>query len=854
LATDELFAQFRSYLASPLETLAKRGWHLAFSQVEIGATMPSGCVSDYMATSRPMHTDAAEVFFISKPDASSPKGTVAVSDHNFIKMAFHVQPFADTEGRSFFDDLCLLSSFSMDLGGEFARRIVTWEDPQCQNQIRRDAQKPYAVDKLAYLLFAAPVAAFDVLEVLKVAPQVKQPGHHPISRRSSMWHLPLNQAMRCTYQPDVGLEPRSGVKWPHWSFDGLAEVKFPNWHKEFVPEPRENLGRQDHIYQVDVKVLLMPNIIDIDILMSLARIWPVHSGVFKKMTGNAILSCLWSHLLKHVYLVDLMFTAIELCVLLSWGLTPSTYLILPGEVWDEASRSSGNPPLSAPFSWSILVAAVIRDTVNLGWWFSMYCFKWLHRPDYEKLQDSDAEATDTSPKVSAPKGFAARLRTLCDLEARHSLWHPWGFFSETSACFEIMAMLCLVFFIAMVSQRPGHVQGETLDDMSDRQHAWLSANIVFQGSKALFQLRLLSSFGLTVLPVIKAVMSWASFAMLGLTSVLFFSSCVIFQTLKRQDSFFSIFMSLFRGLIFGDGDGLDAMNLKAEALANDTLEKDLLFFIMFMAAVLIYVIVLNLLIAVYNDEYGKTVETAESDFVRERAKACCKYLCSQQKLRLATTGQDQQRLHYGRIAAPLVYFVALLVCFILPGSVSALFLALVQVVWQSIWMQSDWFLAEGDRAGEDFYLWICHRADYDEERVSVPARTRDLERASDVFNAKLKRIETEVSGRMDSLHRKLDHIDKRFSSRLEALGKQMGIQVGQLGSQLDAKLRANASAASLNAFSTNSFVTPMNSAREGTFVQTPQPRHRVVPLPSRLFPPVPRRQISTGTRGQSLGP
>ena len=93
----------------------------------------------------------------------------------------------------------------------------------------------------------------------------------------------------------VGKEPECGIRWPTWTFNRSESLlkRVPAWHGHFVPEPKEHQGRQDHIYEVDVKVLLLPNIMDMDIFMAIARIWPFHERMFKKMTMRAIVGCLW---------------------------------------------------------------------------------------------------------------------------------------------------------------------------------------------------------------------------------------------------------------------------------------------------------------------------------------------------------------------------------------------------------------------------------------------------------------------------------------------------------------------------------------------------------------------------------
>merc|ERR1719171_3407486 len=90
---------------------------------------------------------------------------------------------------------------------------------------------------------------------------------------------------------------------------------------------------------------------------------------------------------------------------------------------------------------------------------------------------------------------------------------------------------------------------------------------------------------------------------------------------KRQGSW--IMTYLYRGLIFGDGDGLDKMGLKSH---EGTEDHPVLGVFMIVGTVIFNVTILNLLVAVYGNEYEKIDQRSHLIFVQERAKYCLTYV------------------------------------------------------------------------------------------------------------------------------------------------------------------------------------------------------------------------------------
>lgn len=91
---DELEAQFKTYMAAPFTALRQRGWPLAYTQDDVGATSAFGHCVDHMATSRPVRTQA-EVFktTLQRFGGGAPDTDLPLTDHNAVKVCFHVPAY-----------------------------------------------------------------------------------------------------------------------------------------------------------------------------------------------------------------------------------------------------------------------------------------------------------------------------------------------------------------------------------------------------------------------------------------------------------------------------------------------------------------------------------------------------------------------------------------------------------------------------------------------------------------------------------------------------------------------------------------------------------------------------------------
>lgn len=693
-----------------------------------------------------------------------------------------------------FADIRLLSNCNMKVAEVFAHDLVARakNDQHMRDMIIKEAQMSGAVDRIAALLYMVPSAGAALLDMLTVPPIVQDAAKHPLPSRAALHTGPV----RCTYQPDV--VKRRQLTWPQWEYDADNQV-YKEWHSAFVP-PRVGGVRQDNVYDVDVKVVLLPNLLDVDIFMALTRTWETDNHVFAKLPIQGAIYCLWDKLVWPIFASSWLFMGVELAVLLRWGLQTS-----------EAEKAS-NSLQNLHLYWSILLAGAVREGLNLLWWFLAHWSKWHSHDD-------------------------ATMK---------SLWHPTVFFTDAwflSSCFTLSCRLLLVMPCVCDSffSNPDPV-------MSEWEQGLLAINTFAQGFAVTYMLRLLHRFK-RILAIFKTFFSRTILEMLLIAVMIFASFSFAFLTLIRREHAAWTVTYLYRGLMFGDGDGLDRMGLMLGGSDEDN--KAALVLFMVCGTILFNVTILNLVIAIYGNEYEQVNAETELHFMKERAKYCLIYVEMLHKQRLLHIVQEiaevssmeqvpmftklvllltqsllqilelQKKLisllqplrRYQIITAVLLVAIAALpwICSLLYRVLNALpitsafLLSTAQIAWQAMLIQADWFqpdapelapgiavaqtngdlegIVEGPAEGGKWtvksrdgsfeasesqlqiknasFLWICHRSDYDEaffQRTEEVSR-RDLEH---------------VSHQLDETKQKLEDLERNLSVKLDVLMRLMG--------------------------------------------------------------------------------
>lgn len=614
----------------------------------------------------------------------------------------------------------------------------------------KEVQEPGAVDELAGLLFRAPRAAVRLLDLLTMSPITQD----CVPARTLLQCGP----MLCSYQTDSTVLPNK-VRWPLWTSSfSLAVVQHdsePAWHKEFFPEDLPTLP--DRVYPVDVKVVMVPDILDVDVCMALTRTWASDLEIFAHLPIQGLIHCWWEKVVYRSFLLNLSFMTVELAVLLYWGLADGASASSLGQ----ASGHTFGGGL-APLCWFVLLVGFWREMLVL------FLSVWTH---YEKYRSYKKE------------------------EVLKVLWDPSVFWSPGSDSWFIGSCILLftkLFFLVFTSVT--HYAGYK----GDMDEAMLAGSALLQILRISFMLRLTHRFKL-IIPIAQTFASRANLDMLLLASMLFLSFVFFFQMHLRDssfdNSFWFSFTYLYRGLMFGDGDGLNRMGLRVckpgskKCLESAQQISLPLWLAMFSATVVFNVAVVNLMTAIYSSKYDEIKCRQDLHFQLERAKYSLVHVQIVQLMdKLVDKLRNSSQLDWRMLCSVLVVpLVAISIFVNLPrwakelllAALLALFVALALVFGQAYLGHSDWkheapekseaVSQEVELLEPPRFVWICHRKDFDPKHFDQdPVTKQDLE----ATNEQLHQLQEQSNRQLGRLQQDLDQVHKRLGelhSLLEGL-------------------------------------------------------------------------------------
>lgn len=693
---------------TPLHWLACRGLDSAEDVEDIVKSLLKHKASVRAATAdvnQSDHTNQIPLELAVKPGSLFPKHLLYLLAPSYEDLA--EAPFKPDLSRnfqsnaSFFEDLALMSSHSYRAAHDFAQKICAHGDIAC-NKAVSDAQRPNAVDCIASLFHMAPEAAACMLGILVETPLMESPGHHGLSSRAVL----SGRQMRCDYQPDCK-ESSLGqhelhVEWPLWKYDSNTNVA-PPWHSKLIEVPPEKQSRSLRVYDVETKALLLPNILDIDIFMAWSSARGVHRQIFQSLPIRGAIQCLWDSLVGQVFHLTLFFHVLDGFALLAWGLTPAGMPLFSRLSAVGSETTLPKSGRSEPALWNMVLASVIREGVNTAWWFAALCRKWQrHRKNSRSWNVADRDSQD---KVL--------------LSGLHTLWHPLKIidFSHGTHLLDLSLCVVKVIFLSLL-----HTDSESdTDTMEDWQQAVLALCFFMQALLLVYSLRVSSYGGKKILVLLKTLSSGAVREVFMVALLILACFICTAMMLDRSGSVGWVFLSLFRGLLLGDGAGLDNLGFDIEngqdlneAEANSMIH---LLNTMSILGTIAFILILNMVIAIYSTEYSRLESQSASLFSLERARYSCSCLLGLMKLRRSrpTAVWAMRLLPVACLAGAFVIF------WFAPmqqGPWAAVLLATAQVTLQALMMRSDWFSVREDGSeGPDrnHYLWICYKCDKEKE-------------------------------------------------------------------------------------------------------------------------------------------
>jgi len=654
----------------------------------------------------------------------------AADDSSFPRrLMYKLAPSCYSDDFSLLGDLCLLSACNSKSAlllasqVEEADRSIDSESLAMLKRLRKDAQQPDAVDRMAQLFHVGPEAAAIVLDLLLVRPIIKDRGHHNIRSRASLWGFPSMRPMRCDYQPDS--ITRDGLDMPEWRFNSSLrndpkEQPQIAWHWDLVKAVGHDQDGRSYVQDVDTKAILMPNILDIDLLWALACVRPEHSHIFSRVPVQGIVYCMWDHLAVRVFYLRLGWTVMEAAVQTSWGMAQS-------------DRIGSRSPLGMPLSKAVIAAGVLRDAVAVLFGFYNHCRKF--REHRAALDAWKRRATAAASPGAVPSHQHTKPPSL------HSLWRPSTFFG-VGLLGELLLLASKVTFLLCVIGAVG-------TEMDTSPQTLLTTMAMLQSLKAIHAVRL-TTWGKKITTIMKTFFSTSIFEML-VVEVLFFACALsAFATLERLRPASSVMRNVFQGMILADGGALEQLGLNDDGSGSRS-------GMIIVCTIVLNICMLNLTIAIYSSEYDRLVDSSEQDFLRERAKMSCSMLLEVPKLPMGSESMSWRR--YGIVGcAVMAVASALALAQELSSAVQgAVLIATAEVLAEALLMASSWFPWRSEEGPETpHFLWLCYPSD-------------DATGGGDALDSRIAALETSQRRLCSSLREVEGRLESRIGEATELL-------------------------------------------------------------------------------------
>jgi len=374
------------------------------------------------------------------------------------------------------------------------------------------------------------------------------------------------------------------VKRPLWRFSATSGYHDPSisWHYELAPRPPTDNGYSEGDSGVVVRVVSAGNLLNIKTMHSLSHVW--QDEIFAEVHMQALVDCMWRKVVQSAVGMNQVMEIIILWLLVYWSLLPDNALDRRRLCWSVftavALREAGT------------IAYALRSNGALGW------------------------------------GVCAFL----------SSQGTWTNLAEMTVNFMSMVLAwctCCSFHIDFRDgdniQWSGNItvlRKELGGSLYER--GWprelLSIVVLTRFVKFLLLFRCDDYLGPRVISIMTSLRPLIPIFLVTVTS--FVAFVCVFIVMKGAENLGdgvvndgSLILKLYRGLILEDGDGIDAM--EKVAADKDGFGKEIPYLL---ATVFFTIYLLNLIIAVFSNEYDKAERKSPLAFWRMRARVCCNYL------------------------------------------------------------------------------------------------------------------------------------------------------------------------------------------------------------------------------------
>jgi len=301
--------------------------------------------------------------------------------------------------------------------------------------------------------------------------------------------------------------------------------------------------------------------------------------------------------------------------------------------------------------------------------------------------------------------------------------------------------------------------------------------VMFGMARLIYMLRLVDGPGKGILAILETFFSGTIQQMLFICGAIFTNFFVAFVVLVPDMGPREVFLHMYRGLFFGDGAGLDELGLDEvnhnyihiEVLNGYHVNMNRTLIVI--ASFVFNVIILNLIIAIYGNEYEKIKKTTTLMFLKQRLRSCCDLVLSHQRF----------TRHQPPWYVPIFAMVLCALC--AAGIILGEHLSM-QLPYVSAWSQvHQLMLAAGlmamaemniitilvqgsridahRRAGHErpLFMWMCHRSDFNPHMWDH----------DEISKQDLKRVSDEMNKRMDGLSNDMKCLNEKMDDRMDRL-------------------------------------------------------------------------------------
>lgn len=638
-------------------------------------------------------------------------------------------------------------------------------------------------DRIAAFIYMAPNVAVTILNLLFEHPYVED--QHTISRFASFYGFPNNYTMRCAYEKgsvpltedwDGSSDPHTRVLRPAWLTDDTDGNINTVWQAKLVPEPsmwpqpfrsvlelwryiypkratgechvgpfkcilsynvdevqplKDSPGvlvdchRLSYVHECDVKVLHIPEVLDVDIMWAIA-LAPGDSDLLQELSVHAIVNGMWQLYFCQVYIIDYILSAIDFVLIAAWGLHPKNQFC----------------------RWTLMGVA-IKDCVLLCSWCYWYHQKyWMRRKGQEYYHKSSMTTTNQ----------------------KYTMW-SLKHFIETRVLLEFVDCVFLVVLLLLATS------------WASKRELFvpcLVINLVFRGNKLFGLAAGIEFHGQRIIALIKSFFSGSIWEMFFVCLAFYLISFLTMYTLLRKDSISDLAAVFYKGLFLGDGDALGALDMKPTCRAEDessyakTLDgtnflgkcSSVSTFIydvaglsfMVVVTFLFSIVIVNLIIAVYSNEYVYQVMLCPLSFMKQRAHMNVRY-CLKEKLWTCRCFIWIQPMQF--FLRPLTLILTAVsikfFCFVghtaWGGPVFGLLIALCELLFHASAYKEVHDPDEDMPQDEWRFLWACFRTKHGVEHVDVLQNCQVC--VSDMVNIAQKRNLPEIDSKLEETLAKL---------------------------------------------------------------------------------------------------